>query len=90
MDELDQLQDRLYGERNRLEQDAQNVASRRSSAQEALLNALNAFGLPQFDSLSQIDPMSMEQFMAMIQNQEEEEDFSQNPNAFSSNVIRVG
>jgi hypothetical protein len=91
MDELDQLQERLYGERNRLEQDAQNVAARQTNAQDALLNALNAFGLPQFDNLSQIDPMTMQQFMAMIQNQEEDEDeFTTNPNAFSSNVIRVG
>lgn len=91
MDELDQLQERLYGERNRLEQDAQNVQARRTSAQDALLNALNAFGLPQFDNLSQIDPMTMQQFMAMISNQDEdEEQFTTNPNAFSSNVIRVG
>jgi hypothetical protein len=35
--------------------------------------------------------MTMQQFMAMIQNQEEDEDeFTTNPNAFSSNVIRVG
>ena len=90
MDELDQLQERLYGERNRLEQDAQNVLARQDDAQSALAGSLNTFGLPQFDDLSQVDPMTVQQFMAMIQNQEEEEDFTLNPNAFSSNVIRVG
>lgn len=91
MDEIDSVMERLYGERNRLEQDAQNVQARQSSAQSALLNALNAFGLPQFDNLSQVDPQTMAQFMAMLQSGNDEEDqFTTNPNAFSSNVIRVG
>jgi hypothetical protein len=91
MDEIDAVMNRLYSERNRLEQDAENVAARKSTAQQALMDALSAFGLPEFDDLSQIDPMTMQQFLAAISNQEEEEeDFTLNPNAFSSNVIKLG
>ena len=91
MDEIDGIMQRLYSERNRLETDAQNVAARRANAQSALLNALNSFGLPQFDDLSQVDPMTMQEFLALISAGDEEDDqFTTNPNAFSSNVIRVG
>jgi hypothetical protein len=89
MDELDSIQKRLYGERNRLEQDAANVASRRTSDQESLAAGLNEFGIPQFDNLSQVDPRSIAEYMAML-DEEEEEEFTLNPNAFSSNVLKLG
>ena len=89
MDELDSIQQRLYGERNRLEQDAANVASRRTSDQESLAAGLNEFGIPQFDNLSQVDPRSIAEYMAML-DEEEEEEFTLNPNAFSSNVLKLG
>ena len=89
MDELDSIQKRLYGERNRLEQDAANVASRRTSDQESLAAGLNEFGIPQFDNLSQVDPRSIAEYMAMLE-EEEEEEFTLNPNAFSSNVLKLG
>lgn len=89
MDELDAIKERLYGERNRLEQDAANVAARRSSDRDALASGLNEFGIPQFDNLSEVDPQTIAEYMAMLE-EEEEEEFTQNPNAFSSNVIRLG
>ena len=89
MDELDAIQKRLTGERGRLETDAANVASRRAGDQEALAATTNEFGIPTFDNLSQVDPKTIAEYMAMLED-EEEEDFTLNPNAFSQNVIRLG
>ena len=93
MDEVDQIMTRLNSERQRLEADAEAVAARTGSAQERLLAALGTSGLPEFQDLSQVDPMTLQQYMALLQNEEEEDiPLGLSPTAFSNalGVIRAG
>lgn len=91
MDEVDAIMNRLNSERQRLEADAEAVAARQNAAQQRL--TLGTSGLPTFQDLSQVDPMTLQQYLAMLASQEEEPiPLGLSPSAFSNalGVIRVG
>lgn len=90
MDEIDAIMGRLNSERQRLEVDAENVDARQLAATEDLnVNPLS--GLPQFQNLSQIDPMTFEEFYQLYGNPNEEEALAAYINSpFSQNVINAG
>ena len=92
MDELAQAEQRLQGERQRLEADAEAVALRENQAQQDLLATIGASGLPEFQDFNQVDPMTLEQYLNLLANSEEEEfPLGLSPTAFSQNlgVIRA-
>lgn len=92
MDEIDAIMNRLNSEKQRLEADAEAVAARRRAAAER--TRLGTSGLPTFGDLSQVDPMTLEQYLAMLASDEEEDPtLGQLANSgFSNNlgIIRVG
>lgn len=92
MDEIDSIMTRLNSEKQRLEADAEAVAARRLASLDRM--QLGAGGLPAFADLSQVDPMTLEQYMAMLASDEEEDPtLGQLANSgFSNNlgIIRVG
>ena len=92
MDELAQAEQRLQGERQRLEADAEAVALRETQGQQDLLATIGASGLPEFQDFNQVDPMTLEQYLNLLANNEEEEfPLGLSPTAFSQNlgVIRA-
>ena len=92
MDEIDAIMKRLTNEQQRLEADAEAVAARNSEATSRM--NIGTIGLPEFRDLSQVDPYTQEQYLALInQNDEEEQRLGQIGNSgFSNNlgIIRVG
>ena len=92
MDEIDAIMGRLQGEQQRLEADAEAVAARNAEALSRM--NIGATGLPEFGDLSQVDPYTLQQYLAMINSDEEEEPtLGQLANSgFSNNlgIIRVG
>ncbi|NCW67800.1 MAG: hypothetical protein EBV86_04405, partial [Marivivens sp.] len=95
MDELDAIMGRLGGERERLEADAAAVAERKKFRQDELQAALDAFGIPRFTDLDEIDPQTRQQILNYMQNfnnDDEEDEFALNMpgTSFGDNVIRIG
>ena len=98
MDEIDAIMNRLNGERQRLEADAEAVAARERQAQERIQRQLGAAGVPQFQNFAMVDPLTSSQFIRRFispANEEEDEQRMVNDIAnrgFSSalGVIRAG
>ncbi len=95
MDELDAIMGRLGGERERLEADAAAVSERNQFRQDELQAALDAFGIPRFTDLEEIDPQTRQQILNYMQNfnnDDDEDDFVTNMpgTSFGDNVIRIG
>jgi len=92
MDEIDAIMGRLNSEKQRLETDAEAVAARTSASQNAILSSLGSGGVPTFADYSQVDPMSLQEYLAMLSDEEEEDTFGLSPSAFSNSlgVIKVG
>jgi len=90
LDEIQSAQDRLNTERQRLEQDEEAVAERDRIAKEQILSTVGASGLPEFQDFSDIDPQTLEAYMQMLAEQEEEEFANTvSPSAFAQNVMRA-
>jgi hypothetical protein len=90
LDEIQSAQDRLNSERQRLEQDAEAVAERDRIGKEDILSTVGASGVPEFQDFSQVDPITLQAYMQMLADQEEEEFAnSVSPSAFAQNVMRA-
>ena len=92
MDEIAGMEDRLNSERGRLEADAETAGERDRISREDILSMVGENGLPEFGDLSQLDPMALEEYLKLMNGEEEEEEFgmnSANPSAFSQNVTRI-
>tara|TARA_B100000965_G_scaffold152990_1_gene127195 strand:- start:7421 stop:9286 length:1866 start_codon:yes stop_codon:yes gene_type:complete len=92
LDEIQQVENRLNSERNRLVTDEANVAERLRRESSDVASAIGRSGVMQFNDLArnQIDPMSIEQYLNLLRTQEEEENLSTGlPSAFTQNVIRA-
>jgi len=92
MDEIDAIMGRLNSEKQRLEADAEAVAARTSASQNAILSSLGSGGIPEFADFSQVDPTTLQEYLAMLSDEEEEETFGLSPSAFSNSlgIIKVG
>lgn len=95
MDEIQAMVAKLTEEKQRLEQDAANVAARDTSARGNLV--IGAGGVPQFTNFSLIDPITMEQYInSYIYNNQNKDDVqyatSAAPSSFANalGVIQVG
>ncbi len=90
LDEITSAQNRLNSERQRLEQDEEAVSERERIAKEQILATVGASGVPEFANFSEIDPQTLQAYMQMLADQEEEE-FGNTlaPSAFSQNVMRA-
>ena len=90
LDEIQSAQDRLNSERQRLEQDAEAVAERDRLAKEDILSTVGASGVPEFQNFSEVDPITLQAYMQMLADQEEEEYANTvSPSAFAQNVMRA-
>lgn len=96
LDELDGITSRLNAEKQRLEQDAQNVLARQRIEQAQLAASLGPGGVPTFQDYSLVSPITASDYARLLlQNasDEEEEDLLNAPSQanFSRNlgVIRV-
>lgn len=90
LDEISAAEGRLNSERQRLERDAEAVAERDRIAREAILSTVGASGVPEFQNFDQIDPITLNQYLAMLSEQEEEEYANTlSPSAFAQNVLRA-
>ena len=92
MDEIAGMEDRLNSERGRLERDAEASGERDRISREDILKMVGENGIPEFGDLSQLDPMALEEYLKLMNGEEEEEEFgmnSANPSAFSQNVTRI-
>ena len=92
MDEIAGMEDRLNSERGRLERDAEASGERNRISREDILKMVGENGIPEFGDLSQLDPMALEEYLKLMNGEEEEEEFgmnSANPSAFSQNVTRI-
>ena len=95
MDEIQAMVEKLTQEKQRLEQDAANVAARDTTRTGNLV--IGAGGVPQFTNFSLIDPMTMEQYInSYIYNNQNKDDIqyaaSAAPSSFANalGVIQVG
>ncbi len=73
LDEISAAMDRMNAEKQRLERDAEAVAARDRIAREQLLNAFGPGGVPQFAEFGLTTPMTPEQYIALLQNADDEE-----------------
>ena len=92
LDEIQQVENRLNSERNRLVTDEANVAERLRRESADVASAIGPSGVMQFNNLAQnqVDPISLEQYLNLLRSQEEEENLqSATPSAFAQNVIRA-
>jgi len=91
LDEITSTMTRLNSEKQRLEVDAENVAAREAQERSDILSTVGASGVPEFQNYATNTPMTMEQYMALLNNEEEDTITGRSPTAFSRNmgVIRV-
>lgn len=91
LDEITSTMDRLNSEKQRLEIDAENVAARQAQERADILSTVGASGVPEFQNYATNAPMTMEQYMALLNSEEEDTITGRSPTAFSRNmgVIRV-
>ena len=92
LDEIQQVENRLNSERNRLVTDEANVAERLRRESSDVASAIGPSGVMQFNDIAsnQVDPMSIEQYLNLLRTQEEEENLTTGtPSAFTRNVIRA-
>ena len=89
LDELKTVEDRLNSERARLERDAEAVTARERLARDDVIASLrNPTGVPQFDMLTDTDPITLQRYLALLRGEEEEElPVAGIPSAFSRNVL---
>lgn len=95
MDEIQGMMEKLTQEKQRLEQDAANVAARDTTARGNLV--IGSGGVPQFSNFSLIDPITMEQYInSYIYNNQNKDDVqyvnNASPSSFANalGVIQVG
>jgi hypothetical protein len=85
MDELDAMTEYISGQRNRMQTDLDNTAATAQSEHQALIDLLGEDGALQFQELGLTDPMTVEAFIQMMRNKEEEEELiAQQNTGFSS------
>jgi hypothetical protein len=87
MDELDAMTEYMSGQRNRIQTDLDNVATRGQSEQQALIDLLGEDGMLRFQELGLTDPQTIEAFLQMLRNNDEEEEeelIAQQNTGFSS------
>ena len=91
MDEIDTLMNRLNSERGRLERDEEAVAAREARERTDILSTVGSSGVPEFQNYSGTDPLTLQQYLALLNNEEENTTTGSLPSAFSRNmgVIRV-
>ena len=91
MDEIDTLMNRLNSERGRLERDEEAVAAREAQERTDILSTVGSSGVPEFQNYSGSDPLTLQQYLALLNNEEENTTTGSLPSAFSRNmgVIRV-
>ena len=90
LDEITSAENRLNSERQRLERDAEAVAERDRIARDAILATVGESGVPEFQNFDQVDPITLNEYLMMLQQQEDEEYANQiTPSAFAQNVIRA-
>jgi len=88
MDEIEIVMERLLSQKQRLEQDAANVAARTADAQSGL--NLNDQGIPTFGRFASVDPLSSDVFARRYQNtDEDEESYTASTSPFSSSLLNA-
>ena len=90
LDEIDAISNELNSQQYRLEQDERNVQSRKDKEMQDIMAMMGESGVAQFPEYALQDPISLQRYMAML-NDEEEYGQSGVPAAstFSQNVIRA-
>ena len=86
MDEINTLMNRLNSERGRLERDAENVAARERIAREDILSTIGESGVPEFQNYGRTEPITLEQYLALLASEEETPTSGTLPSAFSRNL----
>ena len=91
LDEIQQVENKLNSERNRLTTDEGNVAARLAQERADVASAIGPSGVMEFNNIArnQVDPMSLEQYLNLLRSQEEEDPTQTLPSAFAQNVIRA-
>ena len=92
LDEITAAMNRLQSEKQRLEVDAENVAAREAQERADILATVGASGVPEFQNFSTADPLTLQQYLALLASDEEADTITgRSPTAFSQNmgVIRV-
>ena len=92
LDEITATMNRLQSEKQRLEVDAENVAAREAQERQDILSTVGASGVPEFQNFATTEPMTLEQYLALLASGEEPDTITgRSPTAFSQNmgVIRV-
>jgi hypothetical protein len=88
MDEIEIVMEQLLSQKQRLELDAANVASRTADAQSGL--NLNDQGIPTFGRFASVDPLSSDVFARRYQNNDEdEESYTASASPFSSSLNAI-
>lgn len=82
--EIDRVMQHLAGEKQRLSVDAQNVANAQSLAQRDLMNQIGPGGVPQFSNTPMIEGMTPEQYLALLQRAQQDDQQSQSAPALTS------
>ncbi len=92
LDEITATMNRLQSEKQRLEVDAENVAAREAQEKQDILSTIGSTGVPEFQNFATTEPMTLEQYLALLASGEEPDTITgSSPTAFSQNmgVIRV-
>ena len=86
MDEISTLMNRLNSERGRLERDAENVASRERIERDDILSTIGDSGVPEFTNYARNDPITLQQYLALLNSEEDNPATGSMPSAFSRNL----
>ena len=86
MDEISTLMNRLNSERGRLERDAENVAARERMERDDILSTIGDSGVPEFANYARNDPITLQQYLALLNNEEDNPATGSMPSAFSRNL----
>lgn len=86
MDEISTLMNRLNSERGRLERDAENVASRERIERDDILSTIGESGVPEFTNYARNDPITLQQYLALLNSEEDNPATGSMPSAFSRNL----
>ena len=90
LDEIDRITDELNRQKNVLASDEANVALRKQQELADILGTVGTSGMPEFGDFSTTEPITLEQYLAMLGGEEEE--YPSNlmlPGTFGTNVIRA-
>ena len=77
---------RLNSERGRLERDAENVASRERIERDDILSTIGESGVPEFTNYARNDPITLQQYLALLNSEEDNPATGSMPSAFSRNL----